>query len=99
LFGSKTNQRPQDSQAGFSPITSALPSNYLATRASRGWYIKAICGNSNNQGIQFHSTPNNIVGGGIKYVTHIDNTPTNFVPVLQSNEIRKMTELNYGPLP
>jgi hypothetical protein len=35
---------------------------------------------------------------GIKYGTHVDNTPTNFVPLLHSNEIRKLTELKYGPL-
>ena len=88
-------------QAGFSPITSVLPSNCLATHASsRGWYIKAISGNSTNQGTHFHSTPNNIVGGGMNYGTHIDNTntPTNFVPVLHSNEIRQMTKPNYGSL-
>jgi hypothetical protein len=40
-------------------------------------------------------------GGGMNYGTHIDNTntPTNFVPVLHSNEIRQMTKPNYGTLP
>lgn len=39
-----------------------------------------------------------IVGGEIKYGTHVDNAPTNFVPFLHSNEIRKMTELKNGLL-
>jgi hypothetical protein len=98
LVGCKNDQMTNDTQARFSPSTSVLPSSYLSTCASKGWYSMAIEGSSTNQGTQFHFTPNNIVGEYKMWCTHIENTPTNFVPVLCSEKITKMTELNYGPV-
>jgi len=97
LFGSNTNQRTKTVRQVFLQSHQfSLPTTLPLVLPESGT-LRTFEATLTTK--EFSSTPLlTILQGGTKYGTHIDNTSTNFVPVLHSNEVRKMTEINYGPL-
>ena len=100
MFGSKTNQRPKTvTQVLLLSHQFSLPTTLPLVFPEAGT-VRPFEATVTTKAFSF-TPPLTILGRGggrIKYGTHVDNTQTNFVPFLHSNEIRKMTELKYGPL-